>query len=355
MNGSASSPVDPEAALGAVLTTPPPAVSAAEAEAIGRDGFGIAVRAAALPGERDRNFLLTSADGGRHVLKIANPAEPVAVTDLQTRALLHVAAVDPGLPVPRVVPTRDGAPMLHHRAGVVRVLTYLTGEPIVEAGPALRTAVARAAARLARALAGFDHPAADHRLLWDVANAARLAPLVAAIPDGEARQLAEGALAAFASEIAPRLADCPRQVVHNDFNPHNLLVDPAAPDRLAGILDFGDLVRTQRVADLAVAAAYHLADEADPVARIAAFAADYHALHPLTREESDLLVDLVAARLATTLAVAGWRAARRPADAAYILRNVPAARTGLARLAGVDRAAAARRIANACGLPETTS
>ena len=46
-----------------------------------------------------------------------------------------------------------------------------------------------------------------------------------------------------------------------------------------------------------------------------------------------LLRDLTATRMLTTLAIASARAARYPENAAYILRNVPAAAAGLRALA----------------------
>jgi len=53
-----------------------------------------------LDSERDQNFRLRSLSGREYVLKIANPDEDRAVTNLQTEALLHLAAADPDLPVP---------------------------------------------------------------------------------------------------------------------------------------------------------------------------------------------------------------------------------------------------------------
>ena len=64
--------------------------------------------------------------------------------------------------------------------------------------------------------------------------------------------------------IAPQFPDWRWQVVHNDLNPHNVLCAPDAPDRIAGVLDFGDMVRTPLVCDLAVAAAYRI-DRDDPI------------------------------------------------------------------------------------------
>lgn len=342
--------------LGDVLASPPPPVDEAMARAILSDVFGMEGAVVALSSERDRNFRLDAVDGRRYVLKVANPAEAAAVSDLQTRLLLHLATAGDPVPVARVVPARDGRPSAVVPVAdcgdcVVRLVTFLEGAPLagVARSAAQRDGIARMLALLTRALAGFAHPADGHDLLWDVANAARLLPVLPAIPDPSLRGLCEAALAVFVDEVEPVLALLPRQVVHNDFNPHNLVMDPADPDRIAGVLDFGDAVRTARVADLAVAASYHVAD-GDPVDRIARFAAAYAAVLPLTRAEADVLADLIAARLTTTVAIATLRAAHRPENAGYILRNVPTARAGLERLANVDRQRTRAAVARACGL-----
>ena len=69
-----------------------PRFDTAAAERIARDQFAVAGRASALTSERDQNFRLTTPDGCDYVLKIANPREDRAVTNLQTAALLHLAA-----------------------------------------------------------------------------------------------------------------------------------------------------------------------------------------------------------------------------------------------------------------------
>ena len=49
-------------------------------------------------------------------------------------------------------------------------------------------------------------------------------------------------------------------------SPHNVVVDPETHAGVAGIIDFGDLTSTARVNDLAIAAAYQVADSDDPLA-----------------------------------------------------------------------------------------
>ncbi|MBN8941264.1 MAG: phosphotransferase [Rhizobiales bacterium] len=326
--------------LGELLDVAAPAVSVEQARSLARDHFGLDVTVRPLTGERDRNFHLTDIRRRAYVLKVVHPAEDRAVTDFQSQALLHVASVDPGLATPRIIRPRGShfgdvawrVPGQPDRR--VRCLTYLEGRPLhlTERSTAQRRNLGTFLGRLDRALAGFRHPAENHDLLWDLKRANRVRGLLAEIPDAERRALPERALDRFAAHVLPVLPDLRSQVVHNDFNPHNVLAGATDDDEIAGVIDFGDMVRSPLIQDLATACAYQLTPDGHPLQGVADMAAAFHAIYPLLPEEIAVLPELVATRLALTIAISSWRAARHPDNADYILRNQAAAWTGLARL-----------------------
>jgi Ser/Thr protein kinase RdoA (MazF antagonist) len=328
---------------GQLLSLPPPCLSAATLADLAREHWGLIGPLHPLTSERDQNHRLDTPQGS-FTLKLANPAESPGLTEFQTLALQHVADAAPGLPVPRVVPARDGRSILPTPDGALRLLTWLPGTPLAHLprSPDLAAAIGTALGQLDAALSGFDHPAADHHLLWDIRNTPDLAPLLPALPDELLSQV-ETFLARFGTDIAPALARLPRQVIHGDFNPHNLLADPENPSQLTGILDFGDMTLSHRICDLAVAGSY-LIEPDDPARLLLPLVAGYTTANPLRPEELDLLFDLITARLVTTLTISAWRAARYPGNAAYILRNAPVSRAGLLALSTLDRALLAQAL-----------
>lgn len=335
-----------DSSVGERMTAAQPRLTAEEAAALAREHFGLTGTLAPLSSERDQNFRLTTAGTMTYVLKIANAAEPAQVTNFQTEALAHIARTAPDLPVPRVVAARDGRVEIALPSGsIVRLLTWVVGTPLhlARQSSALRRSVGAMAARLTQALAGFRHPADGHELIWDIRNAARLRPLLPAVSDPDLRRTCEMALDRFDAKTGPALARLPWQVVHADLNPHNLLTDPEAT-RITGILDFGDMVRTARVCDLAVAASYH-ADPANPLATLSDVIGGWHSVLPLLEGEEALVLDLVALRMVTTIVLSNWRAARQPEHSGYFLRNLPVSRAGFEALAALDQEAARARVA----------
>jgi hydroxylysine kinase len=320
--------------LSGLLSASPPTVDDNILGALAQTHFGISGAMKRLTSERDLNVQITTSTQS-YVLKLTNPAESREVTDFQTKALLHLEPS--GLPVPRVMRTMSGATEAALPNGILRLLTYLDGTPMhLSPRTAEQTrAMGHMAARLTLGLSGFSHPASDHVLQWDIKQAAALRPLLPAIADDGLRCLATQTLNHFDIEVAPHLPDLRWQVVHNDLNPHNVLTAPGNPDAIAGVLDFGDMVRTPLICDAAIAASYQI-DPTAPLESLLNFARAYHAILPLTELEAQLFPALIATRMLTTLAIASTRAARYPENAPYILRNVPTARDGLMALASLD-------------------
>jgi Ser/Thr protein kinase RdoA (MazF antagonist) len=352
--------IDDEFPEAAVLSAAAAPVPAAWAAALARERYGLDGVLSALTGERDANFLLRvegAAGVRKFMLKISHPVETPLVADFQTQALLHLAQVDPALPVQRLVHTLYGAPSFTERGPdgsirVVRLFTYLEGMPMPQAprSAAQRAAVARMLARLDIALAGLQHAAGSLELPWDIQRADRARGLLVHVADAERRALAERAFDGFLERAKPALAGLRRQPIHNDFNIYNLLVDPAAPDQVSGILDFGDMVEAPMIDDLAVAASYQLDEHGDALATIVAFAAAYHAVNPLQPAELDVLFDLIRARLAMVVAISGWRAARHPDNAEYLLRNNAVSWARLRACDAIAPAAAQAALHQACGI-----
>jgi len=345
-----------EASMSELFTTMAAATTADEVAVLLWAHYRLRGSSSKLNSERDENFHIRTDDGHEYVLKLTHPAEDRAVTDFQTRALLHAIAHDPTLPIPRVIARLDGEPyaavaMRDGSQRVLRLLSFLHGQPLHQVGrsSAQRRNLGQTLARLNVALRDFHHPAAGHRLLWDIQHSQDLAPLLQETPPGAKRDVLACWLTHFDSTLRPTLAGLRRQVIHNDMNPYNVLL---GDDHITtvGIIDFGDMVAAPLVDELAVACSYQLSGNANPLDTAGEVIAGYHAINPLGEQEVDLLYDLILTRLCMTVTITGWRAARYPENSTYILRNHGLSWDGMQRLLAISRQQAVDYLRSVCGM-----
>ncbi|WP_410641615.1 phosphotransferase [Amycolatopsis sp. lyj-346] len=278
--------------------------------------------------EKDDTFRLRTGSGD-YLVKVSPPDEPESVVALQTAAMRFLEDVAGELPVQRVKLTvagddnvvlvaRDG------RTRVLRVLGFVDGEVLARTN-AEPDQLARAGEVLGRvdlALAAFSHPADRRALVWDIRHFHRLAGLAEHTPDPGHARLAGEVFRLFDAAVVPHLDHLETQVIHGDFSPHNVVVDPAREDFVVGVIDFGDTVRSAVVFDPAVPMANLLGRTPhDPWREARAFAAGYTRVRPLGDRELPVLPVAALARLTLRALITDWRAQRAPRRRAYALRH----------------------------------
>ncbi len=105
---------------------------------------------------------------------------------------------------------------------------------------------------------------------------------------------------------------------------------------MSGLIDFGDAVWSPRVAGLAVACAYAMLGEDEPVRAIVPVVAGYDAEWPLRPEELEVLFDLIRLRLAMSVVMAARQHADDPEND-YLLVSQDGVWRTLELLAGGER------------------
>ncbi len=337
-----------------VLEARPPEVPADLAARIARSIFGIDGEATPLEGERDRNFRV-DAERGSFALKVGNPADEAGVVEMQVLAMEHALAADPELPIARPHRTLEGRPTgsfaIDGVEHAVQLVAFLEGDALPQGRttPTTRRSIGAAVARLDLALAGFSHHLAHRPLLWDVARLPDLRPKLSYVEPGT-RPLVERALDRFEAVAEPAMRFTPATTIHGDVNAGNVLVSSDDPERVAGLVDFGDLVHARTVVDPAIAAAYQSFGAPDPLDPLVEVVTGYHAVRPLSAAEIRLVPELAAARMAQSLLISAWRAQLHPDNLDYILADAADCRATLALLAEHDLPALASALAEACGV-----
>ncbi len=334
------------------LTSPSPPVSASEAARLVATEYGLRGEAIPLPGERDSNFRI-EAGGARYVLKVAHAAQSEEAVSLEIEALAHLEAHAPHLPVQRVIPTRDNRPAASFEAAGgerrhARLTTFLEGELLLslDPGDALAARVGSTSAELGEALRTFGHPAARRELLWDLGAAEQTRALLDELNGLRDRRPLEDCLDRFAEQVSPSLRGLRAQVVHNDVNRNNTVLLRSGA---IGVIDFGDVVHTQLVNDLAVTMSDFLEDARDPWEPALGVLRGFNRVRNLEDGELDVLFSLVRTRLAILVIVTEWRMKRFPENRDYIARKTGRSWSLLERLGEMRDSEVTARFHRACG------
>jgi Ser/Thr protein kinase RdoA (MazF antagonist) len=323
-----------------------PRFSTEEAEELAHDLYGMAAAVRELPSERDQNFYLEDGSGTGFVLKIAARGEDRALLDAQNRAMGHVGLHGESVECPRVMATAAGDEIATARGRdgsehFVRLVTWIPGTTLADVTPHTPELLADFGGflgRLDRAFTGFTHPATRRSFYWDLALAdSTVTKCGKHIEDPDRRALVEGFRSRFRHHVAPKLAELRTSVIHNDANDHNVVVSSGAttPPHVVGIIDFGDMVESRTVFNLAVGAAYGMLDEQDPIAAAAQIIGGYHGASPLGDGEVELLYDLISMRLCMSVSISAFQKRENPANA-YLTVSEQAAWAALNTLATID-------------------
>src|SRR5262249_14078872 len=153
----------------------------------------------------------------------------------------------------------------------------------------------------------------------------------------------------------PRLASVRKAIIHGDLNDANILVG-GGPDlearnqSVVGIVDFGDMVHSYRIGELAIAIAYAMLDCDDPLNVAAAVVRGYSERSALDDNELKALFGLAVLRLCVSACIAASQQRERP-DNVYLGVSQTAIRAALPRLAGIPFGLAEVVLCEAAGVP----
>ena len=257
-----------------------------------------------LHGERDLNYRVSDARG-IFVFKIANAEESPDMLDCQHQAFERlqrervfplIACALQSVNGKQIETVRDA----HGHRHYCRVLPFLEGRmwsEIAVSSSELLQDLGLNLARLDRALTGFSHPGLERPLLWNMeTTGAGLAAYKPLLANDDERKLVEHFESGYLARVMTQQGQLRRGVIHNDANRENVIVDESG-SQVTSIIDFGDMIHAWLVLEPAIAAAYAMLEQPDPMASAQALVGGYHRGLALTETEIGLLFDLIGMRL----------------------------------------------------------
>lgn len=304
-----------------------PRFSHEEAISISKEIYGKNVLASPLPSERDQNFLLKEKDSGKkYVLKISNQKEKKEILDLQNSAMERIASWLETFSCPQICLTKDGekiTKIIHQNrtSHYIRMVTYVEGIPLGEAHPHtpdLLQSVGGFIARMDKALNDFSHPAAKRFFHWDLQRGPEtVRTFMKYIDNAEERSLIDYFLEKFQSQALGAVSGLKKTVIHNDGNDYNIIVSLPGKNisnkkKVSGIIDFGDMVYSYRVGDIAVTAAYVMLGKENFWDSASHLIKGYREIIKISDKELEAVSHFIYLRLCMSVAVSAFQKKQYP-------------------------------------------
>jgi len=293
-----------------------------------QENYGIQAKIKELPGYEDLNYIIDYKNS-RSILKITvNPDAQLSVMP-QVRVLNVLNKTDNlrGL-IPEITSTLNGEKTLEWEYDgtklIVRILSFLEGNFMGEKSPLMSffAMLGEFMGKLDNTLSKINEPLFRQlHLEWDLANFLENEELCQYIKNPYNRTLVEYFFLQYREIVTPAYKNLRKSLIHNDINDWNVL---AADNKVAGLIDFGDMVHTATINELAIALAYAMMKQDDPLAVAYELIKGYHSVFPLKEEELDILYYLSASRLCTTIVMAAKNASNDPNNEYFQISAQPA-------------------------------
>ena len=256
----------------------------------------------------NRQFIFKTYDFTERMLEQVK-AETDILLFLQTKA-------NTSFPTP--LPFSDGAFVkriqIDGKVLICRMLTFIEGEFLGDITPTeeLFVSLGKFLAAMDKALLSTDNtPLRARALAWDLDQFHLNQAHIEDILDPHDRSIVRYFFQQYDQNVRPVLPTLRKSIIHNDANEWNILVKN---DIAESIIDFGDMVYSSLINELAIALTYGCYDKEDPLEWSKPMLVGYHETIPLRKDELKILYYLIAARLCTSVCQSAYARKKDPSN-----------------------------------------
>ena len=293
-----------------------------------KEHYGLNVTVKALNGYDELNFLLSNEKNEKYILKVSNESHPFPFLEAQINIIQHLKKSNISDCFQHFSINKQGEELTKiirdSKTYYIRILNFLEGTfwvDVKEKTSELHHNLGSFLGSMDYALQDFSHPAMHRSYTWDISRASEAADNLKHILNHEKRRIAGYFLLQFDTEVIPEIHRLRHAYIHNDANDYNILVQG---NHISGLIDFGDMVYTALVNNLAIACTYAMLDEEDPLTVAASIVAGYHKTYALQEKELDLLYYLIAGRLCISVTQSAYNASLDSNNEHHFITEKPA-------------------------------
>ncbi len=302
--------------------------SAGDIENFVANYYGMEVSASVLNGYDELNFLLADKADKKYVLKLSNSQHDFYFLDAQIKILQHLSKSELALQLQQYTLNKKQQSLtalsVDDKTYYIRILSYLEGTFWVDAPiktDLLHLNLGKFLGKMDKNLADFKHTGMHRHYTWDISTARDASYKLNCIQDHEKRRIVDYFILQFETEILPTLSSFRHSYTHNDANDYNVLV---RENDIVGLIDFGDMVYTALINNVAVACTYAMLNHPQPLEAARQVVKGYHQMYPLTEKELSILYYLITARLCISLTQSAYNSSLDSNNEHHFITEKPA-------------------------------
>lgn len=249
-------------------------------------------------GIENTNYDVKSSQG-RFVLKIY---EEISLESVEFEISFINHCRSKGLPVQSIICNCSGESISIFRGRPCVLFSYIEGEDLLHANmtEAIYLQIGKMLADFQKAAKDFKPNGSPWRVhYWDAKQFLINEPSLRFVNDAYKDEMLS-VISEYRS-IMPAFEECRELVIHNDFNLENVLIKDGI---IAGIIDFGDVIKTVVVADIVVALTeISFALGGDVIKNSRVLCEEYTKHCPLNQYEKKVIIPLMKARFASFILI----------------------------------------------------
>ncbi len=157
--------------------------------------------------------------------------------------------------------------------------------------------------------------------VWDISNVNLSTKYIPYINNKDDQKLIEYFITQFNENVIHVLPKLRKSIIHNDANDRNILVKNG---NVSGIIDFGDIIYSALINELAVAVSYTILNKDKPLYWASYIVSAYHSVLPLRLEEINILYYLISARLCISICNSAYNTKKNPENKYISINQKPA-------------------------------
>jgi 4-aminobutyrate aminotransferase-like enzyme/Ser/Thr protein kinase RdoA (MazF antagonist) len=290
--------------------------------------YGLSATVKALDGYDELNFILTDEKNQKYILKLSDENQSYPFLDAQVKIIQHLSKSPLAESFQQFSINKNGEALTQiirdNKTYYIRILSFLEGTFWYEQPNKSNTSLYNLGAfmgNMDKALQDFSHPAMHRHYTWDISKASDANEKLKYITNHERRRIAGYFLLQFDTEVLPQIYQLRHAYIHNDANDCNVM---AQGEKTTGLIDFGDMVYSALINNLAIACTYAILESNDPLTDASLVVKGYHETYTLTTQELDLLYYLIAGRLCISVTQSAYNASLNSDNAHHFITEKPA-------------------------------